>query len=71
MDQPPIDPDADYAPEEVAAIKGVTYASVVAAIGRGELAATKTGRGWTIRGRDVAAWNPWWWHPRVPDRDRN
>jgi excisionase family DNA binding protein len=54
----PIDPAATYAIEEVAALKGVSYAHVRTAIVRGELPATRKGTTWTIRGADAVAWNP-------------
>ena len=45
-----IDPSADYPIEEVAALKGVSYATVRSAIVRGELAANTSGRVWLVRG---------------------
>ena len=56
-----IDLSADYPLEEVAALKGVSYATVRSAIVRGEVAANTSGRVWTVRGADVVAWTPHHW----------
>jgi len=56
-----IDPSADYPVEEVAALKGVPYATVRSAIVRGALAANTSGRVWLVRGADLVAWVPYHW----------
>ncbi len=56
-----IDPSADYPVEEVAALKGVPFATVRSAIVRGELAANTRARVWLVRGADVEAWTPHYW----------
>lgn len=61
-----IDPAALYAPEEVAALNGVTYAAGRGAITLGELAATRIGRVWAVRGADALAWKPRRWPPNLP-----
>jgi excisionase family DNA binding protein len=64
-----IDPEATYAVEEVAALKGVTDAAVRSAIVGGELVADRTGRTWRVRGDDLLAWEPRRWRPVVPGTD--
>ncbi len=56
-----LDPSANYPVEEVAALKGVPYATVRSAIVRGELAANTNGRVWLVRGADLVAWVPHHW----------
>jgi hypothetical protein len=58
-----IDQTAQYALEEVAALKEVLYATVRSAIHRGEVVATKRDRDWLVRGSDVIAWMPHRWTP--------
>lgn len=65
-----VDQSATYAVEEVAALKGVPYATVRSAILRGELPADRSGRHWLVRGADVAAWTPQHWKPVDHDPDR-
>jgi excisionase family DNA binding protein len=65
-----IDPSAGYPVEEVAAIKGVSYATVRSAILRGEIPAVRSGRDWQVRGADVVAWTPGPWKPIDHDADR-
>lgn len=64
-----LDPLAAYAVEEVAALKGVGYAHVVAAIRRGDLAATVTARGVRVLGADVLRWTPHRSDPQAAEPD--
>jgi excisionase family DNA binding protein len=65
-----VDPSATYPIEEVAALKGVPYATVRCAILRGEVPAIRRGRAWLVRGVDVVAWRPRRWTPVDHDADR-
>jgi excisionase family DNA binding protein len=65
-----IDQLAHYRVEEVAALKGVPYATVRSAILRGEVTAIRSGRDWVVRGADVVAWTPRPWKPVEHDAEQ-